>query len=228
MRKYAVFRVRFTAMGSIAFTRNYTDHSSDTGYQFEFHCDKCGNGYRSSFQTSALGVGGKLAKGLGSLFGGGNLFAAGQASEYMKDGLRGPAWDTAFQHAVEEIKPKFHQCGRCGHWVCPEVCWNEGRQQCMECAPDLAQENAAAQARIAADQAAEKMRNVDQVAGFDPLAQQVSACPSCHAHIQAGTKFCASCGKPVAGPVQKQFCTGCGAQLAPGARFCGGCGQQQG
>jgi len=117
-------------MGSIAFTRNYTDHSNDTGYQFEFHCDKCGNGYRSTFQASALGVGSKLARGLGSLFGGNALWNAGQAGEYMKDGLRGPAWDSAFQKAIEEIKPKFHQCHRCGHWVCPDVCWNETRSLC--------------------------------------------------------------------------------------------------
>src|SRR3712207_8965772 len=50
------------SMGSTAFTRNYTDHSNDTGYQFEFHCDKCGNGHRSAFQASALGVGAKIAK----------------------------------------------------------------------------------------------------------------------------------------------------------------------
>ena len=26
--------------------------------------------------------------------------------------------------SVEEIKPLFHQCKRCGTWVCGEVCWN--------------------------------------------------------------------------------------------------------
>lgn len=212
-------------MGTIAFTRNYTDHSNDTGYQFEFHCDKCGNGYRSTFHASALGVGAKLAKGLGSLFGGGQLWAAGQAGEYMKDGLRGPQWDSAFEQAVNEIKPKFHQCRRCGHWVCPEVCWNEQRQLCNECAPDLAREAAAAQAKIAVDQAETKMRAVDQVADFDPSAQMVGACPTCKANIAPGAKFCASCGKPVAGPPQKAFCTGCGGQLPQGARFCSGCGQ---
>ena len=156
-------------MGAIAFTRNYTDHSNDTGYQFEFHCDKCGNGYRSTFHASALGVGSKIAKGLGSLFGG-SLWAAGQAGEYVKDGLRGAAWDKAFQVATEEIRPRFHQCTRCGHWVCPEVCWNEQRQLCESCAPDLAEEAAANQAQIAAHQAADKMRAVDQVASFDPNA----------------------------------------------------------
>lgn len=216
-------------MGSIAFTRNYTDHSNDTGYQFEFHCDKCGSGYRSTFQTSALGVGGKIAKGLGSLFGGSKLWAAGQASEYMKDGLRGPAWDSAFQKAIEEIKPKFHQCPRCARWTCPEVCWNEQRQMCLDCAPDLAQEAASAQAHIAAEQAAQKMREVDQIAGFDPTAQMTAACPHCHARLQAGAKFCAGCGKAVqAAGGQKQFCTGCGSQLQPGGKFCPSCGTAAG
>jgi Double zinc ribbon len=215
-------------MGTIAFTRNYTDHSNDTGYQFEFHCDKCGNGYRSTFHASALGVGAKLAKGLGSLFGGGQLWAAGQASEYMKDGLRGPNWDHAFQQAVEEIKPKFHQCSRCGTWVCPEVCWNAQRGMCENCAPDLAEEAASAQAHIAADQARSKLQAVDQVADFDAKAQYSagSQCQSCHATLAAGAKFCAGCGKPVVASVAAAhaFCTGCGAQLSAGAKFCSGCG----
>lgn len=218
-------------MGAIAFTRNYTDHSNDTGYQFEFHCDKCGNGYRSTFHASALGVGAKIAKGLGSLFGGSPLWAAGQAGEYMKDGLRGSAWDKAFKEAIEEIKPKFHQCTRCGNWVCPEVCWNEQRQLCEGCAPNLAEEAAAQQAQIAAQQIGEKMRQVDQVAGFDPTAEMVSACPHCRSRLAAGAKFCASCGKPVgaggAGSA-KAFCTGCGTQMPPGAKFCSGCGQATG
>ena len=211
-------------MSAQAFTRNHTDHSDDTGYQFEFHCDKCGNGYRSSFQASALGVGAKLARGLGSLFGGGNLYNAAQAGEYMKDGLRGPAWDSAFQKAIEEIKPKFHQCHRCGRWICPDVCWNESRSLCLECAPDLAQEAASAQAHIAAEQIADKMRKVDLVEGIDVKAPMLGGCPHCQARLQAGAKFCASCGKPVAGPPQKVFCTGCGTPITPGGRFCGSCG----
>ncbi len=210
-------------MSVIAFTRNYTDHSNNTGYQFEFHCDKCGSGYRSSFHASALGVGSKIARGLGALFGGSGLSAAAQAGEYVKDGLRGPAWDSAFQTAIEEIKPRFHQCTRCGIWVCPEVCWNGPRQQCLNCAPDLAKEAASAQAHIAAQQLEEKMRQVDQTGGVDQAAQMVGACASCHAPLAAGAKFCAGCGKPVAGAV-KAFCSGCGAQLQPGGKFCSGCG----
>ncbi|CAN5717031.1 hypothetical protein BH11MYX1_BH11MYX1_23000 [soil metagenome] len=214
-------------MGAIAFTRNYTDHSNDTGYQFEFHCDKCGNGYRSTFHGSALGMGSKIAKGLGSLFGGGSLWAVGQAGEYMKDGLRGPAWDSAFKTAVEEIKPKFHQCTRCGIWVCPEVCWNAERGLCENCAPDLAEEAASAQAKVAAEQVNEKLRKVDQVSSFDPHAQHAlgANCPGCSTKLAPGAKFCAGCGKPVAqASAAKHFCTGCGTELAAGAKFCSGCG----
>lgn len=215
-------------MGSIAFTRNYTDHSNDTGYQFEFHCDKCHNGYRSMFKTSKLGMGSKIAKGLGSIFGGSSLWAAGQAGEYMKDGLRGQAWDSAFKEAIEELRPKFHQCTRCGIWVCPEVCWNEQRQLCESCAPNLAEEAAAQQAQIAAQQVGEKLRKVDHVASFDPTAEMVSQCPHCRTGLAPGAKFCAGCGKPVGSGVAKAFCTGCGAQMQPGARFCAGCGQPAG
>ena len=44
-------------MTAQSFTRNYSDHSNDQGFQFEFHCDKCGNGYRSTFHASTLGLG---------------------------------------------------------------------------------------------------------------------------------------------------------------------------
>ncbi len=214
-------------MANHAFTRNYADHSNDTGYQFEFNCDKCGNGFRSSFQGSVLGVGSKIAKGLGSLFGGGKFWAAGVAADHMKDGLRGKSWDDAFQKAIEEIKPKFHQCTRCGHWVCPEVCWNGPRSMCKDCAPDLAEEAAHHQAHIAAEQIAEKIRSVDQVAGIDPTAQMLSACPSCKAKVAPGKKFCGECGKPMGSGVKKAFCTGCGAEMQAGSKFCGDCGATQ-
>jgi hypothetical protein len=217
-------------MGAIAFTRNYTDHSNDTGYQFEFHCDKCGNGYRSTFHSSALGVGSKLARGLGSLFGGSSLWSAAQAGEYMKDGLRGKAWDSAFQDAIGEIKPKFHQCTRCGHWVCPEVCWNEARGMCEACAPDLAEEAAHQQANIAAQQIATKMQQTDLVGDIDVKVQMVAACPHCKARLAPGAKFCAGCGQPVtamaAAGNAKVFCTGCGTQMGPGSKFCSSCGTQ--
>jgi len=216
-------------MASTAFTRNYRDHSNDTGYQFEFECDKCGNGYRSSFQASALGVGAKIAKGIGALFGG-RAWSVGHAADHMKDGLRGSAWDDAFKKAIDEIKPKFRQCTRCGNWVCPEVCWNEARGLCEACAPDLAEEAAAQQAQVAAQQIADKMRNADLVGNIDVTAPMQAGCPHCHARLAPGAKFCAECGKPtaVAAAAKPAFCTGCGGKLAAGAKFCGECGQPTG
>ncbi len=222
-------RVVYTgrAMGATAFTRNYRDHSNDTGYQFEFHCDKCGNGYRSSFRASALGVGAKIAKGLGSLFGRNQLFSVGTAADHMKDGLRGAAWDEAFKQAIDEIKPKFHQCTRCGNWVCPAVCWNEQRGLCEACAPDLAEEAASHQAHIASDQVANKMRNTDLVGDVDVSAAMQSQCAHCQGRLAPGAKFCAGCGKPTAqaAAAKAAFCTGCGGKLVAGAKFCAECGQ---
>jgi len=216
-------------MAATPFTKNYRDHSNDTGFQFEFFCDKCGNGHRSAFQASTLGVGSKVLKGLGSLFGGGSkLWQAGNAADHMKDGLRGGAWDEAFQKAIEEIRPKLHQCTRCGQWVCPDVCWNDARQLCESCAPDLAEEAAHHQAQIASQQIAEKMRNADLVGDIDVTKPMVGQCPSCKARVAPGTKFCPECGKPTttaaaaaAGP---KFCSGCGGKLTTGSKFCGECG----
>ena len=41
-------------MATIPFTNNYVDLSSGRGFQFKFHCQKCGNGYVSTFQTNTL------------------------------------------------------------------------------------------------------------------------------------------------------------------------------
>lgn len=208
-----------------SFTQNYRDHSNDTGYQFEFFCDKCGNGHRSTFRTSTVGVAGKLFKAAGALFGGNKLWSAGYAADHLKDGLRGKAWDDAFAEATEEIRPKFHQCTKCGHWVCPEVCWNEARGLCEDCAPDLGEHAAAIQAQVAVEQAWEKARTTDQTEGADLSVKTVSQCPHCKARIAPGAKFCAECGKATgAGAPKKTFCTECGVERPAAAKFCPSCG----
>ena len=53
-----------------------------------------------------------------------------------------------------------------------------------------------------------------------PGATTTVACPSCHAANQPNAKFCAECGKPMAGSA----CPNCKAQNAPGAKFCSECG----
>ena len=208
---------------AVTFTRNYRDHSNETGYQFEFFCDKCGNGYRSAFSTSSLGLAASLFKAAGSFFGGGALSSVGQGAEHIKDAMRGPAWDSAYQAAIVEIMPKFHQCTRCGNWVCPESCWNEKRNLCEACAPDLHEEAASAQAHAAVEQVNTKARAVDQTEGLDLSTPQIANCPHCDAHLAPNAKFCGECGTPVA--AKKAFCAECGGELQAGAKFCPGCGK---
>jgi len=210
-------------MALIQFTKNYTDHSNDTGFQFEFHCDKCGSGHRSTFQANKLGMATGFMRAAASLFGGGSLWNAANAGNYMKDALRGKAWDDAFAAAIAEAKPRFRQCTRCGQWVCPDVCWNEGRSLCESCAPNLQEEAAAIQAQVAVEQAREKMQKVDQVADLDVKEQKVAQCPHCQARVAGAGKFCPECGKPLA--AAKVACGACGAKIAATAKFCPECGE---
>ena len=57
-------------MAMIQFTRNHTDHSNDTGFQFEFQCDKCSNGFMSRFEPHKLGITSNILRAAGGLLGG--------------------------------------------------------------------------------------------------------------------------------------------------------------
>ena len=122
-------------MAMIQFVKNYEDLSTDKGFQFKFYCDKCGNGFMSRFQPSVTGTAGSLLRAAGGLFGGW-ASSAGDSAYEVQRAVGGKAHDAALQKAVEEGKEHFHQCSRCGRWVCPEVCWNASAGQCEECAPD--------------------------------------------------------------------------------------------
>jgi Double zinc ribbon len=206
-----------------AFTRNFRDHSNGTGFQFEFSCDKCGNGYRSSFSLNKLSIASSLLRAAGSLFGG-TIQSAAHGSDYVKDAFRGPAWDTAFKEAIAEVRPRLRQCTRCGHWVCPEVCFNAERGLCETCAPDLKTEAASLQAQVAVEQAKDAIRGTDQIRGEDVAKAPAAApglCSKCSATLSPGAKFCASCGTRT-GPAT---CVGCSSELAAGAKFCAQCGK---
>lgn len=204
----------------IQFVRNYEDLSTDRGYQFKFHCDHCGNGYMSSFQPSMLGMASGLLNAAGSIFGG--LFGqAGHGAYHVQQAIGGKAHDDALRKAVEEIKHKFKQCTRCGKWVCPEVCWNEKRNLCEACAPDLGEETAVAQAQAAVEQIHVKARQTNFVEDVDMKVEAVASCPSCGARAGAA-KFCPECGQAMNA---KAKCAKCGAEVASAAKFCPECGE---
>ena len=206
-------------MALISFTRNYTDRSNDTGFQFEFFCDKCGNGHMSRFQASSIGILAKLMRAAGWIFG--SYWSWGYAGDSVKDVFRGKGRDTAYEKAIGEAKQHFRCCTRCGHWVCPDRCWNAQAGVCTACAPDLRGEAVVIQAQVAREQLRDKARHADQTAGIDMAKEQAfPACPHCGAAVNGG-KFCQHCGQTIAA---KPICPKCQHEVQPGSRFCGDCG----
>jgi membrane protease subunit (stomatin/prohibitin family) len=210
-------------MANIPFTSNYTDVSSQRGFQFKFFCEKCRNGYMSTFQPNRLGTAAAAANAAASLLGG--IFGrAAQTAESLQSLAAGPQHDAAIDAAVREISPLFKQCTRCGHWVCEPVCWNKKAGLCESCAPDLNEEIAAAQAAAAREQVVEKARQVDYIGQRDLAQIAAVLCAKCGAKTQGG-KFCPECGTPIS---LKRTCAHCGAEADGTPRFCPECGKPYG
>ena len=208
-------------MATIEFTGNYQDLSTDKGYQFKFFCAKCGNGYMSSFQTSKLGMAASAVEVANNLFGG--IFGRAAAGAYeVQRAVGGTVHDSALKEAVEEIRPKFKQCTRCGNWVCEPVCWNHKAGLCETCAPDLEQEMAAAQAEAAREQVQAKAREVDWLEGKNVGQVAAVVCASCGAKV-GSAKFCPECGTAVK---TKLKCRSCGCEPEGSPKFCPECGER--
>jgi ribosomal protein L32 len=208
-------------MALIQFTRNHSDHSTDKGYQFEFFCDRCGNGFMTQFKASMAGFATGALRAAGDVFGG--LFGRASAGSYeIERVVRGPGHDNAFREAVEETKPNFRQCPKCSHWVCKPMCWNDKRGLCHDCAPNVETELAAAQAQSTVDQIKEKVREQDLTKNVDLTSEAAALCPACGARTQ-GAKFCPECGKPLR---PKNECARCGTKTEAGTKFCPECGNK--
>lgn len=208
----------------IEFTRNYSDQSTNQGFQFEFYCDRCGSGYRTRFKPSVTGaVTGVMDAASGLL--GGFFNRAADLSERVRTATWEKAHDEAFVAAMEELKPDFIQCPRCQSWVCLAKCWNPQKGLCKGCAPDLGVEMSAAQAS----------RTVEEIWAHSQMAEEdremlkeeswregaTASCPQCEAPLAKNAKFCPECGAKIKTEV---FCKECGEKLVAGAKFCAGCG----
>lgn len=208
-------------MSLIQFTRNFTDHSTDKGYQFEFFCDRCGNGFRTEFKPSAVGMAGSALRAAGSLFGGVLGSAANSAYE-IERAIQGPGHDQAYREAIAEARPNFRECPKCSHWVCAATCWNQARQLCYDCAPNVETELSAAQAQATVEQIKQKVEQQDLTQGLDLATPAAALCPHCGAHTQGG-KFCPECGQPLN---LKPKCAKCGTECEAGTKFCPECGNK--
>lgn len=204
----------------IEFTGNYQDLSTDLGFQFKFFCERCQNGYMSSYERNAIGTGGALLRGAASLFGG--MFGkVADASYDVNRAVGGPAHDAALKRAVEEIRPLFKQCRHCGQWRCSQVCWNEQAGMCKLCAP-ISEE---VEARVRAQHVETQVTNDLFLEENQRMSQKGTLAAAACAHCGAktlGKKFCPACGKPTG--AEANICPQCQARSAPGAKFCGECG----
>jgi membrane protease subunit (stomatin/prohibitin family) len=208
-------------MPAIQFTRNHSDHSTDKGFQFEFFCDRCGNGFMSEFKTNATGLAASALRAAGSIFGG-LMGDVSRGSYEVERAILGPAHDKAFREAIEEIKVNFRQCPKCTKWACINSCWNQRRSLCYECAPDVETELAAAQAQATVEQVREKVKGLDLTKDIDVTSEAAALCPACGARTQ-GAKFCPECGKPLR---PKGECPRCGTKTEEGTKFCPECGNK--
>jgi hypothetical protein len=203
----------------IEFTDNYQDLSTESGYQFKFMCERCGNGYMSSWKASKAGMATGILRGAGSMLGG-FMGSASRGADQLRDLVQGPGHDAALRDAVEEIRPLFTQCKRCGQWVCEEVCFNKERGLCVDCAPMAQREISALQAQITIEQAGTKLREQDLTEDLDLKASAVVICPACGVENEGG-KFCAECGASL---LPKTECPKCGTKFKAGSKFCPECG----
>jgi hypothetical protein len=211
----------------IVFTNNYSDRSTDAGFQFEFFCNRCGSGYRTRFQSSGISTVSGALDAANSLFGGVFRHAADLGERVRSAGWE-KAHDAAFVKAMKEIEPDFVQCPRCSSWVCRANCWNASKGLCKECSPDMGVEMAAAQSSRTVEEiwAHSKMAEDDrEMLKESSWREGVRAtCPNCEAPLVNNAKFCPECGTKIKA---EAFCTECGAKIAAGVKFCPECGAKQ-
>ncbi len=209
----------------IEFVNNYSDLSTNQGFQFEFYCDRCGSGYRTPFKPSMTGKVNGVLDAANSLFGG-FLGRAADLSNKVHTAAWEKAHDAAFEEALQELKSEFIQCPRCSSWVCRSSCWNTKRGLCKQCAPDLGVEMSAAQASRSVEEvwAHACMSNEDKKLSEDNWRETIRAtCPQCEKPLASNAKFCPECGTTL---VNKNVCSKCGTLLSLGAKFCAECGNK--
>lgn len=213
-------------MDPTQYSRNTSDvsrgaHDVDAGFQFEFHCERCRDTWRSPFQPYRRGqVAGWLSR-AASVFSG-VAYNAGRAAAGYADAGWGEARDEAFRDAITQSEQHFHRCAKCNNQSC-QKCWNVPKGLCLGCAPDMQAEveqaRSAAEVREARTRAEEVGKS--RAADVDVARASTNACPRCKAPT-LGSKFCPDCGCDLA--TATIHCGKCSAQLPANVKFCTECG----
>jgi membrane protease subunit (stomatin/prohibitin family) len=177
-------------MSEIHFSDNHNDLSTDSGFQFEFYCERCHDAWRSPFDRYAAGTMENVLGAADGLFGG--LF--GRARDAMSQ-MRSAGWqqakDAALREALKKAQERFHRCPRCSNHHC-DKCWNPDEGTCISCVPRLDAELAAIRREAKLNKAREVAYEKAQVDAED-LKERVVSCPECEAPV-GRAKFCPDCG----------------------------------
>lgn len=212
------------------FTSNFTDNSTEAGFQFTFYCDICRDGYKTRFIGSKNYRKGKFLKNIGRIASAaasmtgryGTGYGIQRGADAISDRFTGmsPEWhkehEAAFELAQNEAKGHFHRCPRCKKWVC-ETDWNEQEGLCVKDAPRVNVEVAAAKADKMVADIKQKAAGTQVFTG--EIESKQTICPQCGKPAGEG-KFCNNCGASL----QMVKCSKCGTQSPTGTRFCGECG----
>jgi hypothetical protein len=189
-------------MAITRFVRQYNDQSTDSGFQFEFYCDRCGTGYQTNFVPTQANVMNDVLDAAGNLLGGlmssvASIGGKARSANWERD------HDAAFQKAIEEVKLFFHQCAHCGGWV-DEICWTKDKNRCKGCMEDP---------DSSVDDEEERPKSGKKAKKTD--------CPHCGEKISAQAKFCPECGETLS---QTCHCPQCGTEAS--GKFCAECGEK--
>jgi membrane protease subunit (stomatin/prohibitin family) len=204
-------------MSEIRFSDNYQDHSTDSGFQFEFRCERCNEGWRSPFDRYAAGTLDNVLGMAEGLFGG--VFGAARgAVDRVKTAGWQSARDAAFKRAIIDAQGHFHRCPRCSNHFCDD-CWNADEGTCIGCVPRLDAELAHITREAKLQKARQVAYDAATVSKAD-LEQRVVSCPKCHAAV-GRAKFCPECGTAVS---LKRACGACSAEIPGSSKFCPECG----
>lgn len=209
------------------FTDNFTDDSTEAGFQFTFSCAVCGEGYKTKFIASKTYKTRGFLKAVGGIISAASQIAGKYSVGYGVErgteavserfGQMSPQWrkehDAAFEQVQAEAKAHFHRCPKCTNWVC-ENCWNEQKVLCVSCAPREAVEAAAVRAK-------KEIEEITAKAAAGEVERKETLCPVCGKPAGAG-KFCVNCGASL----ELIKCPKCGAKNPAGTRFCGNCGEK--
>jgi hypothetical protein len=213
-------------MAELKFSDNYSDlsrqHGVNAGFQFEFHCERCGDAWRTDFVPYRSGQASGWLHKVGGLIGG-MLGGVGEAVEGLAESGFYTSRDAEFRKAVEQAKVHFHRCAKCYQYVCDQ-CFNKSNGLCLNCAPSAEVEIEAARAQGEVYAAGEKaaLEGIQRGKQLDVKRDRQLVCPGCGAETR-GAKFCPECGFELA---KKGTCPACSVAVSPGTKFCPECGEK--